>query len=95
MKFDFKETIWCRVTVPDRFEDRLLNAIKAGEIKSVNDIFNNFSDYFDIETEYLDETGEQLTVEENGGAATIEVSKRSGDSFVFENGSIFKNGADA
>jgi len=39
MDFDFKITTWERVNVPQEKEQEILEAIKAGEITSSNDIF--------------------------------------------------------
>lgn len=81
MDFDFKVTTWERVTVDPKHEEQLLRLIKEGEITSANDVF---SYDFDAECNKLDDADEQMTVEENGGASTIEVIGDNGEN-------IFKN----
>jgi hypothetical protein len=70
MEFDFKITTWERVTVPKEFEEKVLDGIKNRTITSSNDIHNicNDADY-----KKLDGVDEQMTIDENGGSATIEV----------------------
>jgi hypothetical protein len=70
MEFDFKITTWERVTVPKEFEEKVLDGIKNRTITSSNDIHNICSgaDY-----KKLDGVDEQMTIDENGGSATIEV----------------------
>lgn len=70
MKFDFKVTTWERLTVPQEDEQRVLEGIKDGSITSGDDIYGL---NIDAECETLFETGEQMSVKENGGCATIEV----------------------
>ena len=81
MNFDFKITTWERVTVEPEHEEQLLRLIQEGTITSANDVY----EYFDADCEQLDDVGEQMTVEENGGASTIEVVGDNGEN-VFSNG---------
>ena len=81
MEFDFKITTWERVTVEPEHEEQLLRLIKEGTITSANDVY----EYFDANCEQLDDVGEQMTVEENGGSSTIEVLGDNGEN-VFSNG---------
>ena len=81
MNFDFKITTWERVTVEPEHEEQLLRLIQEGTITSANQVFH----YFDANCEQLDDVGEQMTVEENGGASTIEVVGDNGEN-VFSNG---------
>jgi hypothetical protein len=75
MKFDFKITTWERVTVSEEYEQEVLQAIKDGKIESANDIFDFLADKGDmnIECEKLADVDEQMSVEDNDGASTIEV----------------------
>lgn len=70
MEFDFKITTWERVTVDPKDEQKVLELIKSGDITSANDVFNYVAD---AECNKLDDVDEQMTVEENGGEATIDV----------------------
>lgn len=75
MDFDFKITTWERVTVSEDQEEKVLQAIKEGKIESAEDVFNFLAEEGDmnVECRKLDDCDEQMTVEENGGSATIEV----------------------
>jgi len=70
MHIDFKIMTWDRVHVLQRDEEEVRLAIKNGELTSQQD-FN----LLDIEGswEKLDNVDEQMSVEENGGNATVEV----------------------
>jgi len=81
MKFDFKITTWERVTVDPKHEKKILKLIKSGNIKSANDVFTYISD---AECYKLDDVDVQMTVEENGGEATIDVLE-DGES-IYSNG---------
>jgi hypothetical protein len=81
MDFDFKITTWERVTVNTEDEQRVLDGIKDGSIRTAQDIFTAVGD---ANLKKLDEVDETMSVSENGGCSTIEVA---------ENGEvIFKNG---
>lgn len=88
MKFDFKITTWERVTVKEENEQEVLQAIKNGKIESANDIYDFLADKGDIniECEILTEVDEQMSVEDNDGASTIEV--------VDAGKTIFSNGTE-
>ena len=81
MKFDFKITTWETVTVAEKYEKEVLDAIKSGEITSSDDVYNYLEGKqdSDISCLYNIECVEQMTVDENGGCATIEVIKGLGD----------------
>ena len=81
MDFDFKITSWERVSVDEKDEEQLLRLIKEGEITCANDVFNYD---FDVDCSKLAEADEQMTLEENGGSATIEVIGNNGDT-IFSN----------
>jgi len=88
MKFDFKITTWERVTVREENEQEVLQAIKNGKIESANDIYDFLADKGDMNIEYekLTDVDEQMSVEDNDGASTIEV--------VDAGKTIFSNGTE-
>ena len=69
---DFKESQWVRVQIPEEIGADIPLKVRKGEIKSVNDIFEQYNDS-DFTFEPIDNTDEQLSVEDNGGMPTIEV----------------------
>jgi hypothetical protein len=81
MKFEFKITTWERVEVPEEKEQEILQLIKEGKITSSNEIFDHCPE---ASFEIIPEVEEQMTPEENGDEATIEVSE--GNEFLFDNG---------
>lgn len=84
MKFDFKVTVWERIKVNDEEDQKkILELIKSGQITSADDIWNMGLGET-AESEILSDTSEQMIVEENGGASTIEVM--NGTEIVFQNG---------
>tara|TARA_R110000851_G_scaffold21819_1_gene65042 strand:- start:4588 stop:4866 length:279 start_codon:yes stop_codon:yes gene_type:complete len=87
MEFDFKITTWERVTVKEENEQEVLQAIKNGKIESANDIYDFLADKGDIniECEKLTQVDEQMSVDDNDGASTIEVLDSAGNS-IFSNG---------
>lgn len=94
MHVDFKITIWERVEIPEEFEEEILEKIKDGTIASANDLFGyqpkDGKGYLDLDCEKLDDTSEQMTVEENGGCSVVEVWDNNPDAqgmtCIFENG---------
>ena len=85
MDFDFKVTTWKRVTVSEEHEQQVLDAIKGGSVTCANDIFGIVSS---AECKKLDDADEQMTIEDNMGASTIEVLNDSDT--IFENGNYKK-----
>lgn len=83
MEFDFKITTWERVTVDPKDEKKILELIKSGDITSANDVF---AYVFNAKCIKLDDVDVQMTVEENGGEATIDVLE-DGDS-IYSNAKI-------
>lgn len=75
MYIDFKVTMWERVQVPEGMEDLFLNKLKEGKITSASDMWE-YS--LELDCEPLIDTGEQMTVEENGNCATIEAIDEKG-----------------
>lgn len=86
MNVDFKVTTWERVSVPDELKDAVLEALNNGRIQTSNDLIN-FLDDRDSHGEYsiIAEVEEQMTPEENGGQATIEVEGESYDKPLWKN----------
>jgi len=81
MKVDFKVTIWESTAIPEDKEQEILTKIKAGTIASANDIHAQYSESeWDVQTETLYDTSEQMEVEDNDGGATLEVFNDSGKS---------------
>ena len=89
MYVDFKITAWERVEVSDEIADKVLQMIKDGEIRTANDLFEDeeLEDYCGV-TSLVPETEDYMTLEENGGASTIEVLERKDH----ENVTIYRNG---
>ena len=87
MEFDFKITTWERVTVRGENEQEVLQAIKNGEIESANDIYDFLADkgVMNVDCEKLTQVDEQMSVEDNDGASTIEVLDSAGKT-IFSNG---------
>jgi len=81
MDFDFKVTTWERITVPQEHEARVLKGIEDGEITCASDVWDICDD---ADLEYVDVPSEQMSVEENGGEATIEVIDNGGIT-IFQN----------
>lgn len=82
MHVDFKITTWERVEIPEGMEEQVLKAIKEGKIVSANDIWNE-AYHEELDCIKLD-IEEQMTVEENGGASTIEVIEN--EKTIYQNG---------
>lgn len=87
MQFDFKVTSWQRITVSREQEEKVLEAIKRGDINTASDIYNFLADEGDmnVDCENLPETETEMTIDDNNGYATIEVIGDEGES-------LFKNG---
>jgi len=83
MKIDFKETVWESIEVSDDVADQILEDIKSGKISSVADLYNEYGDDC-LDSEFLTESTEQMTIEENEGNATIEV-RIKGNETVYTN----------
>lgn len=87
-QFDFKITTWERVTVfDDEVAEKILQQIKDGNIECSDDIYNSSAveETGDLETEMIFGVSEQMTLEENDGASTIEVLNDEGRT-IYENG---------
>ena len=80
MDFDFKITVWERVTVPEDMEQTILDKIKNGEIQNSCDIKDLVPEAV---VDLLHDTESQMLPEENDNLCTID---------VMENGeSIYQN----
>lgn len=88
MKIDFKVTSWERIIVSEKYAQKVLDAIKAGEINSSDDVYTFIDDcnIWDHHIEYstLDFGTDQVSVDDNDGQATIEV--QIGTETVWDNG---------
>jgi hypothetical protein len=76
LKFDFKVTTWERVALNEEDAERAIVAFSKGDITSANDLFDGT--YPSAEWEPIDICSEQMSVQENGGFATIEVLNHEG-----------------
>lgn len=87
MQFDFKITTWERITVEPKDEQKVLDAIKSGEIKTANDIFVFLEDNKCNEPsrDLLFETEVPMSLEENSGYSTIDVLDEDGN-HIYQNG---------
>jgi len=68
MYVDVKVTTWERMKIPKDLENEVVNMLKDGY--SVMDVIYK---YDELNTEPLDVELHELSVEENGGAPTIEI----------------------
>jgi hypothetical protein len=76
MYVDCKNTIWYRYRVKDKkVLDKLIKAIDNKEIEDENDIRSFLEKHQDIDGEYLWDTTDSLSAEDNQGNPTIEVYK--------------------
>ena len=80
MDFDFKIVTWERVKVPKEYEAEVLKGIEDGTIACASDIWNVCDD---AEIGSVDCYANQMSVEENGGQATIEVQDNG--EVIFQN----------
>ena len=73
-RINFKVTSWEGVEIPDEHLDEVLAALENGAIMTSSDLVEFVDDLGGYsEYEMIPESETQLTVEENGGDATIEV----------------------
>ena len=83
MVVDFKITTWERVSVPQEMVQEVINAIESGEIRNSTDLLDLFEE---VTFEgILEETSEQMLIEENDGQATIEVINISNNNSIYTN----------
>lgn len=81
MEFKFKTTIWEDVKTDNSIdENRILAALKEGKVTCAEDIYQlKTVDQLLLSCETIDNTSEQMSVEENDNQPTIE---------VYENGKL-------
>jgi len=73
---DVKVTVWERVEFDSEEEmNDVLTKIKSGELKSSNDV----CEYLDKGASYIDDTSEEMNVEENLGMPTMEILNEDGN----------------
>ena len=81
---DIKVTVWERINIETAEElNDVLTKLRNGELESGCDV----ADYLDRSSRYIDETSEEMRVEDNLGLATMELLDEDGNS-------IWKNSED-
>jgi hypothetical protein len=91
MYVDFKVTVWERVWIPEDMEPEVQERIEKGEITNANEIYDLKQEYDIVEdpsTEYIVETEQYLTPEQNYGHATIEILDAD-EEVIFRNGKSY------
>lgn len=83
-KVHFKVTSWEEVVIDDELLPEVLEKIKSKEIMTSNDLFEEYEEPKVMNNGHILETEIQMTPEENGGLATIEVY--DGMEVVYANG---------
>lgn len=86
MDIDFKITAWERVVVPEHLEDKVLEKIKDGSLRTANEVCIYLAN-LDIYGKYegiLEDTIISMSIEENNGNPTIEVIGDEGE-YIFNN----------
>jgi len=89
MYCDFKISTWERINIPEDIEDKFIELLKSGDIKSVSDAIWHFGAKANDNYEKLYDVDEQLTPFNNGGAPTIELHTSDNmvvDDIIWDNG---------
>ncbi len=74
-RVDFYVKTWEAVNVSDKILEEVKAKITSGEITCSNDICDNYDpEDWTYDTSNMGEYAEQISVMENGGAATIDLS---------------------
>jgi hypothetical protein len=74
-RVDFYVKTWETVNVSDKILEEVKSKITSGAITCSNDICDNYDpEEWDYDTSNMGTYAEQISVTENGGAATIELS---------------------
>lgn len=86
---DYKAAIWCRLHLPDSVDiEEVKKKLEEGmhplDIAYEDGVLQSKKAYETIEMEYLEESEELLTVEENGEFSTIEIVEN--DEVIWQNG---------
>ena len=86
MRVTFKETIWYEIDVPKETENEVIEKLKSGKIYEAGDLINSgiLDDPCDY-GEWLYDTSEPMSIEENDQFATIEAYNDKGE-IIFANG---------
>ena len=72
MYADFRVKIWGRITFEDEYKDEVAKAFERGEITSANELAVYLEDRnIGWSNEFIYETEEEITVEENSGDSTV------------------------
>ena len=82
MYLDFKVTVWERVFIPEEMRGEILKGLEDGSIQNQGDLPFDL----DFESETMYDTGDQMSLEENEGQATIIFVERDFKTTLFENG---------
>lgn len=83
MYLDIKNTVWERVHF-DSIEqmNEVIDLLKRGKLHSGNDV----CEHLDKSTEWIDETSEELSVEDNNGLSTMDI--------IVEGKTVWENGTE-
>jgi hypothetical protein len=86
---DYKMVAWCRLHLPDSVDieevkKKLEEGIDPLDIAYEDGILQSKKAYEQIDWEFLEETEELLTLEENCGSSTIEIIQD--DEIIWQNG---------
>lgn len=79
MTFNFKVTVWEEIKVPKEDEQKVLEAIKDGRITSSEDVYQFLDGSNFVDANFIEDTSEQMMIEENGFSATIEIENENRD----------------
>ena len=83
MYLDIKSTIWERIEFDNKEQmNDVVEKLKSGELISGSDV----ADYLNRGSELMEETVEEMSVEENGGFSTLEITESATFSDVYKNG---------
>ena len=89
MHADFKISLWERLHIPKKYEEKFVEMLKKGEITSLDDASLLYGYQLDSNRELLHDTAEDLFPGENGGAPTIELHTSENmltDKIIWDNG---------
>ena len=85
MYIDFKITTWERIYIKDEsLKDKIVAALKSGEITSANDAFVDFNKDADREI-FHEYDSQQMSIYDNDGFSTI-IAYDDEDTILYQNG---------
>jgi len=86
MTIEYKTTVWQRFEIEDEHEESLLRFLKENPKTSGLDIYNYYCDEIggDPYCETIDETSQEISVDENNGYSTLGILL--GEQVLFQNG---------